>query len=106
MVKPRHFSFPELLAPPQVIAEHLPVFEKNGFCLKVDGNAPPMQRISVTAVPFSKGTQFGVSDIHELASIIADDPLHSEDARLPKVGGIRFVVFSCIRLTCFTSLPS
>ncbi len=78
----------------EIIMDHLSVFEKNGFSMNVDRTAMPMQRVMVKAVPFSKGTQFGVSDIHELTSIISLDPTRASEARLPKVRSM-FAMRAC-----------
>jgi DNA mismatch repair protein PMS2 len=37
----------------------------------------------VTALPYSKGVQFGVEDIHELASQLSENP--GQMMRLPKI---------------------
>lgn len=50
---------------------------------QVDDEQPTTKKLKVTAVPFSKGTQFGVDDVHELASIVADNNT-GEMVRLPK----------------------
>lgn len=55
-----------------IIEEHLHIFERNGFKIKVDPEKPCGRRLSVSSVPFSKSVQFGLEDIHELASLIAD----------------------------------
>ena len=55
-----------------VVMEYLKLFEQNGFRFKIDETKPATQRVQLTAVPFSKRTQFGVEDVHELASVIAD----------------------------------
>jgi len=55
-----------------VILDHLELFRSNGFHLTVDSSAPAGCRLKVDAVPYSKGVMFGVEDIQELASIIAD----------------------------------
>lgn len=55
-----------------VIADHLPIFEMNGFKLQVDDHAPCGQRIKLVSVPFSKSVQFGPDDVNELASMLSD----------------------------------
>ena len=77
------------------ILDHLPVFEANGFELTVDDAAPPTHRLKVSKVPFSKSVQFGNEDIHELASILADDVTAGEGRsgdvetiRLPKLNAM------------------
>lgn len=51
---------------------------------QVDDSQPTTKKLKITAIPFSKGTQFGVDDVHELASIVADNTNPGEMARLPK----------------------
>ena len=55
-----------------VVIENLKVFEKNGFRFQINENARATERVKLVAVPFSKTTQFGVDDVHELASVILD----------------------------------
>ena len=55
------------------ILENLDTFAANGFHFETDEDAPPTQRLRVTKVPFSKTTTFGDNDIHELASLLAED---------------------------------
>lgn len=51
-------------------------------CYQVREDQPATKKLKITAVPFSKGTQFGVDDVHELASIVANNP--RDMPRLPK----------------------
>jgi len=55
-----------------IILEHLPTFKQNGFSFLVDPEAGPMQRVKLLSLPYSKGVQFGLEDIHELASLLGD----------------------------------
>ena len=55
-----------------IISENIAAFEANGFKLKFDESAVSGKRLLLQAVPFSKSVQFGVEDIHELASILED----------------------------------
>jgi len=64
------------------IVDHLPIFEKNGFRFLVDHGAAPTQRLRLSALPFSKGTQFNEDDVHELASLLMETP--GRMVRLPK----------------------
>jgi DNA mismatch repair protein PMS2 len=41
-----------------IVADHLDVFEKNGFRLSVDQEAPPAQRVKLHTVPHSKSVVF------------------------------------------------
>ena len=55
-----------------LIKENIHVFEANGFKLHIDECQPPGKRVKVCAFPFSKSVQFGVEDIHELASLLEE----------------------------------
>lgn len=55
-----------------IILDNVPTFESNGFKLKIFPERSSGERIQIVAVPFSKHVQFGVDDVHELASLIAD----------------------------------
>jgi len=55
-----------------IILEHLHTFKQNGFSFLVDPEAGPMQRVKLLSLPYSKGVQFGLEDIHELASLLGD----------------------------------
>lgn len=94
------------------IIDNMTVFEQNGFRfhvrgganvfrdvrlsfhvlvdLQVDEEKPPGNRLYLTAVPFSKHVQFGVKDVHELASIVAQHGVDatSKGMRLPKVSAM------------------
>ena len=41
--------------------------------MKINENAPPGKKILLLSLPFSKKIQFGIEDIHELASIISEN---------------------------------
>ena len=69
-----------------IVIEHLKLFEQNGFRFKIDENARATERIRLIAVPFSKTTQFGVDDVHELASVISNSSEKDvSKSRLPKI---------------------
>lgn len=50
------------------------IFENNGFQIRVDPEALPGQQCQLISVPYSKSTIFDESDIHELISLIREDP--------------------------------
>lgn len=56
----------------------------------MDEEKAPGSRLYLTAVPFSKHVQFGVKDVHELASIVAQHGVDttSKGMRLPKVSAM------------------
>ncbi|KAL5543775.1 hypothetical protein UlMin_007559, partial [Ulmus minor] len=53
---------------------------KNGFALEEDPDAPPGQHFKLKAVPLSKNITFGVEDVRDLISNLADN--HGECAIL------------------------
>ncbi|XP_074355180.1 DNA mismatch repair protein PMS1 [Apium graveolens] len=55
-----------------VVTMHMDTIRKNGFSLEEDLYAPLGQRFKLRAVPFSKNITFGVVDLKELISILAD----------------------------------
>ncbi|XP_060178720.1 DNA mismatch repair protein PMS1 isoform X1 [Lycium barbarum] len=55
-----------------VISIHNDTFRRNGFLLEEDLCAPPGNRFKLKAVPFSKNITFGIADVKELISILAD----------------------------------
>ncbi|PHU21995.1 DNA mismatch repair protein PMS1 [Capsicum chinense] len=55
-----------------VISIHNDTFRRNGFLLEEDMCAPPGCRFKLKAVPFSKNITFGIADVKELISILAD----------------------------------
>ncbi|XP_052172527.1 DNA mismatch repair protein PMS1 isoform X2 [Diospyros lotus] len=55
-----------------VVSMHMDIIRKNGFSLEEDFHAPPGHRFKLKAVPFSKNITFGVADVKELISILAD----------------------------------
>ncbi|KAL7599787.1 hypothetical protein Lser_V15G27397 [Lactuca serriola] len=55
-----------------IVSMHMDTIRKNGFSLEEDLDAPPGQRYKMKAVPFSKNITFGVADVKELISILAD----------------------------------
>ncbi|KAK3041492.1 hypothetical protein RJ639_000469 [Escallonia herrerae] len=55
-----------------VVSMHMDIIRKNGFSLQEDVHAPPGQRFKLKAVPFSKNVTFGVADVKELISLLAD----------------------------------
>ena len=56
-----------------VIMENMQIFEANGFKLEISHDEHPGKRVKLLTVPFSKGVQFGVDDVKELASMIGDE---------------------------------
>ncbi|CAM9617036.1 unnamed protein product [Chrysoparadoxa australica] len=76
------------------IRDNLEVFQTNGFNFEIDEAAPTTKRLKITSIPFSKGTAFGVEDVHELASVISNSHGQASSARLPKVRAM-FAMRAC-----------
>lgn len=72
--------------------DHLHVFKQNGFEIQVDAAAAPTQRLQLVALPFSKHTVFGPSDITELVTLLAEEP--GKHCRLPKLRAM-FAMRAC-----------
>lgn len=68
------------------------VFTANGFQIAVDAAAPPTQRLKLVALPFSKMSVFGPSDVHELVALLAEAP--GTHCRLPKLRAM-FAMRAC-----------
>ncbi|KAK2649453.1 hypothetical protein Ddye_016942 [Dipteronia dyeriana] len=63
----------ELTPEEEVVASmHIDIIRKNGFALEEDLHAPPGHHFKLKAVPFSKNTTFGVEDVKDLISTLAD----------------------------------
>ncbi|CAH9079164.1 unnamed protein product [Cuscuta europaea] len=56
-----------------IVSMNMETIRKNGFTLEEDVHAPPGLRFNLKAVPFSQKIMFGVADVKELISILADD---------------------------------
>ncbi|XP_038899185.1 DNA mismatch repair protein PMS1 isoform X1 [Benincasa hispida] len=55
-----------------VVSIHMDVFRKNGFTIEEDPRALSSNRFRLKAVPFSKNITFGVEDVKDLISTLAD----------------------------------
>lgn len=56
------------------VASHPDVFRSNGFQIDIDTEAVPGQQCKLISLPYSKSTVFNESDIHELISLVQEDP--------------------------------
>lgn len=56
------------------LTNNVEIFERNGFKIKIDEEAPPGKKCRLLSVPFSKSTTFDVKDIHELIYLIDSHP--------------------------------
>ncbi|KAK1315829.1 DNA mismatch repair protein PMS1 [Acorus calamus] len=55
-----------------IVSMHVDIIRKNGFSLMEDVHASPGNRYLLRAVPFSKNITFGVEDMKDLISTLAD----------------------------------
>uniref|UniRef100_A0A2P2L3A1 DNA mismatch repair protein PMS1 n=3 Tax=Rhizophora mucronata TaxID=61149 RepID=A0A2P2L3A1_RHIMU len=63
----------ELSPEEEVVASmNMDIIRKNGFALEEDPHAPPGHRFKLKSVPFSKNITFGIEDIKDLISTLAD----------------------------------
>ncbi|KAL6217237.1 hypothetical protein ACLB2K_010454 [Fragaria x ananassa] len=63
----------ELSPEEEVVASmHIDIIRKNGFSLEEDPHAPPGHHFKLKAIPFSKNITFGVEDVKDLISTLAD----------------------------------
>ncbi|XP_065861318.1 DNA mismatch repair protein PMS1 [Euphorbia lathyris] len=63
----------ELSPEEEIVASmNMDIIRKNGFALEEDQHAPPGHRFRLKAVPFSKNITFGVEDVKDLISTLAD----------------------------------
>ncbi|KAL3701529.1 hypothetical protein R1sor_019551 [Riccia sorocarpa] len=59
------------------VITHLEVFRKNGFDFIEVEDAPTGQKLRLSAVPFSQNVTFGIGDVQELISLLADESVIS-----------------------------
>ena len=64
------------------------VFKKNGFTFFIDKSAPVGTRVKMLGVPSAKGVTFGMTDAHELVSILAGSESTCVNASTAKLPGL------------------
>ncbi len=69
-----------------VVIDNLAMFQLSGFQFRIDGDAPPRERIKLVGRPFSKATEFGVPDIQEMIFMLSERP--GEPCRPSRVGAM------------------
>jgi DNA mismatch repair protein PMS2 len=57
-----------------VVIDNVALFALNGFQFRIDQDAPPRERVKLVGRPFSKATEFGVSDIQEMIFLLNERP--------------------------------
>lgn len=70
-----------------IVLNHLETFRANGFDFDYDPNRPPLERLYLSAYPFSKNTQLGIEDVHELINSLRhyNDPKKVPNIRLSRL---------------------
>ncbi len=82
----------------EIILEHLPALERNGFVAQVDtsGARPVGSRVQLLSLPLSRETTFSVADLEELIFLLADNPTSSATT-IPRPSRVRkmFAMRAC-----------
>ena len=52
-----------------VVLDNRAVFERNGFKFSVDEAKPAGRRLALMSAPFSRTTNFGADDVHEMVFV-------------------------------------
>jgi DNA mismatch repair protein PMS2 len=82
----------------EIILEHLPALERNGFLAQVDtsGTKPVGSRVQLLSLPLSRETTFSVADLEELIFLLADNPTSSATT-IPRPSKVRkmFAMRAC-----------
>ncbi|KAK4238632.1 hypothetical protein C8A03DRAFT_14910 [Achaetomium macrosporum] len=82
----------------EIILEHQPALERNGFLVQVDtsGDKPVGSRVQLLSLPLSRETTFSVSDLEELLVLLADNPTSSATT-IPRPSKVRktFAMRAC-----------
>ncbi|KAL2649408.1 hypothetical protein R1flu_017536 [Riccia fluitans] len=68
------------------VITHMEVFRKNGFDFIEVEDAPTGQKLRLSAVPFSQNVTFGIGDVQELISLLADESVMSFGRRPDPLG--------------------
>lgn len=58
----------------EIVIEHLPALEANGFIVSISPDAPVGSRCHLVSLPLSRETTFSLSDLDELITLLADAP--------------------------------
>ena len=78
-----------------VVLDNLPVFEKNGFKLKIDEEEEFGSRVKLLSLPTSKQTLFDLDDFNELIHLIKEDGgLRRDNIRCSKIRSM-FAMRAC-----------
>ncbi|KXX83418.1 Mismatch repair endonuclease PMS2 [Madurella mycetomatis] len=82
----------------EIILEHLPALERNGFSVRVDtsGLQPVGSRCQLLSLPLSRETTFSLSDLEELIFLLAENPT-SNATTIPRPSKVRkmFAMRAC-----------
>ncbi|KAL2173867.1 uncharacterized protein P884DRAFT_287778 [Thermothelomyces heterothallicus CBS 202.75] len=82
----------------EIVLEHLPDLERNGFLAQVDtsGAKPVGSRVQLLSLPLSRETTFSLADLEELLFLLADNPTSSAST-VPRPSKVRkmFAMRAC-----------
>ncbi|KAH6631965.1 hypothetical protein F5144DRAFT_649233 [Chaetomium tenue] len=82
----------------EIILEHLPALERNGFVVQADtsGARPVGSRVQLLSLPLSRETTFSLADLEELIFLLGDNPTSSA-ATVPRPSRVRkmFAMRAC-----------
>ncbi|KAL2120856.1 hypothetical protein VTJ04DRAFT_4883 [Mycothermus thermophilus] len=82
----------------EIILEHIPELERNGFQVQVDtsGTRPVGSRVQLLSLPLSRETTFSVADFEELVFLLSDNPTSSAST-VPRPSKVRkmFAMRAC-----------
>lgn len=80
------------------VISHIETFRQNGFDFVENDNAPAGQRLQLSAVPFSQNVTFGIADVQELISLLANEVVLSTTQKastwLPRPSRVRAMLAS------------
>lgn len=83
----------------ETIIENEDALIKNGFLVEVDqsGDSPVGQRCRLLSLPISREVTFGINDLEELIALLAESPLSSASAHVPRPSKVRrmFAMRAC-----------
>jgi DNA mismatch repair protein PMS2 len=77
----------------EIVIEHLPALEANGFIVSISPDAPVGSRCHLVSLPLSRETTFSLSDLDELVTLLADAP----QGQVPRPSKVRrmFAMRAC-----------
>ncbi|EGC35083.1 hypothetical protein DICPUDRAFT_152626 [Dictyostelium purpureum] len=68
-----------------IIIENIDLFKKNGFKFIIDPEAPPRNKIQLSAFPMIHGQTFGIKDVYELIYLLKESPIPGSVTKIPRL---------------------